>query len=185
MKPIDKLFADIAREHLAIETLERRNRDSLDFQEVSVWGVERALSAAYHAGANNRTDNPAPAPVALRELLEALERAEFLMRRVHEGDHRALGNLESGSRQANRALASFKAGIARTACAVRPVLVAVAVRGGLIEDMDATLPVHVVVEDWDITDDDSGKKPTRSVWKLDASLTGPKAEELRRLIAND
>jgi len=45
----DKL-APIARQHLDIETLEPRHSDSLDFHEVGVWGVRRALEAAYHAG---------------------------------------------------------------------------------------------------------------------------------------
>jgi len=88
-------------------------------------------------------------------------------------------------------LAAYQAGLraasappAETAAAVLPI-VAVTVRGGLIEDMDATLPIHVVVEDWDITDDDTGEKPARNVWELDASLAAPKAETLRRLIAND
>jgi hypothetical protein len=44
------LFAQIARQHLGIETLEQRNRDSLDFHDVGVIGVERALDAAYRAG---------------------------------------------------------------------------------------------------------------------------------------
>lgn len=41
---------EIARRELLIETLERRMRDALDFHEVSVWGVESALTAAYEAG---------------------------------------------------------------------------------------------------------------------------------------
>ena len=48
----DKLFAAIAKEHLRIEMLETRRSDSLDFHEVSVWGVRDALEAAYKAGAN-------------------------------------------------------------------------------------------------------------------------------------
>ena len=40
----------IAREHLGIETLEERGRDHLDFHDVSVVGVQRALDAAYRAG---------------------------------------------------------------------------------------------------------------------------------------
>lgn len=43
-------FTQIAREHLHIETLEQRNRDHLDFHEVGVVGVQRALDAAYRAG---------------------------------------------------------------------------------------------------------------------------------------
>lgn len=39
------------------------------------------------------------------KLLVALERAEFLMRRVAEGDHRALGNLSDASGQARAAIA--------------------------------------------------------------------------------
>lgn len=44
------LFERIAREHLHVETLVRRNRDSLDFHEVSVWSIEQSLQAAFDAG---------------------------------------------------------------------------------------------------------------------------------------
>ncbi len=47
---LDQLLAQIAQEHLFIETLETRNSDSLDFHDVSVWGVKEALIAAYQAG---------------------------------------------------------------------------------------------------------------------------------------
>ena len=40
----------IAGEQLSIETLETRNSDSLDFHEVSVWGIKEALKKAYEAG---------------------------------------------------------------------------------------------------------------------------------------
>ncbi|MFO0873151.1 MAG: hypothetical protein U0575_04160 [Phycisphaerales bacterium] len=46
----DAAIRDIAKKDLFIETLERRMRDALDFHEVSVWGVEAALIAAYEAG---------------------------------------------------------------------------------------------------------------------------------------
>lgn len=46
----DKLLAEIARAELFLETLETRKRDSLDFQEQSVWGIKAALEAAYDAG---------------------------------------------------------------------------------------------------------------------------------------
>ena len=39
-----------AKEILDIETLETRNRDSLDFHSVSVWQLKAALEAAYEAG---------------------------------------------------------------------------------------------------------------------------------------
>ena len=50
MSNLDKLFGDIARKHLRIETLETRRRDSLDFHDVSVWAIRKALFIAYDAG---------------------------------------------------------------------------------------------------------------------------------------
>lgn len=47
---VEQLIAQIAAEHLLIETLETRNRDCLDFHEVPVWGIQAALNAAYEAG---------------------------------------------------------------------------------------------------------------------------------------
>jgi hypothetical protein len=47
---IDQLFNRIANEHLYIETLETQHRDRLDFHEVAVWGIKRALAAAYAEG---------------------------------------------------------------------------------------------------------------------------------------
>ena len=44
------LLSKLAEEHFFIDTLETRNRDCLDFHEVSVWGVKSALEAAYAAG---------------------------------------------------------------------------------------------------------------------------------------
>lgn len=46
----DVAFTMIAQEHLRVETLVVRNRDSLDFHEVSVWGIRDALQAAYDLG---------------------------------------------------------------------------------------------------------------------------------------
>ena len=50
MKNMEKEIARIAKETLRIETLERRNSDSLDFYDCSVWGIKEALEAAYKAG---------------------------------------------------------------------------------------------------------------------------------------
>ena len=47
---LDALLTRIAQEHLFIDTLETRKSDSLDFHDVSVWGVKEALLAAYQAG---------------------------------------------------------------------------------------------------------------------------------------
>jgi hypothetical protein len=183
MKQIDDLLTTLAREHLHIETLETRRSDSLDFHEVSVWGVKDALHAAYQAGENDRTGNRAPDPSVLQEALEALERAEFLMRRVHGGDHRALRGLPAASRQANRARSRLTSGIALAQSSPRLPIVTVTVRGGLIEDIDATIPADVVVEDWDVPDFDTDKRPARNVWTLTGSLSARKAARLRRLIA--
>ncbi len=47
---IELLLESIALDHLFIETLQTRHRDSLDFHDVSVWGVKGALQAAFDAG---------------------------------------------------------------------------------------------------------------------------------------
>ncbi len=47
---LELLFKSIALDHLFIETLQTRHRDSLDFHDVSVWGVKSALQAAFDAG---------------------------------------------------------------------------------------------------------------------------------------
>lgn len=46
----DAILADIARQHLDIETLETQNRDGLDFHEVSVWSLNEALLRAFEVG---------------------------------------------------------------------------------------------------------------------------------------
>jgi hypothetical protein len=56
MKSLDPLPTALAREHLGIATLQTRHRDALDFHEVSVWGIKRALAAAYQAGAQAAND---------------------------------------------------------------------------------------------------------------------------------
>ena len=44
------IFADIAKRHLFIETLEIRRSDSLDFHSCAIWCIESALENAYQAG---------------------------------------------------------------------------------------------------------------------------------------
>ncbi|MBX3351667.1 MAG: hypothetical protein KF684_01935 [Phycisphaeraceae bacterium] len=48
--PITHILAGIARERLGIETLAVRNRDSLDFHDVSVSCLTQSLGDAYEAG---------------------------------------------------------------------------------------------------------------------------------------
>ena len=45
----EQIIQKIATDHLFIDTLETRNADSLDFHEVSVWGIKSALQAAFDA----------------------------------------------------------------------------------------------------------------------------------------
>ena len=49
-KPEQATIDKIAREILDLETLETRNMDGLDFHELSVWEIRKALEAAYNAG---------------------------------------------------------------------------------------------------------------------------------------
>ena len=82
--------------------------------------------------------------------------------------------------------AAKEAGIASVStigAAALPIVV-VKVGGGLIDDVSSTIPVHVVIADWDVPDEETGKKPTQSVWTCAADLSGPRAEKLRGLIAN-
>jgi hypothetical protein len=47
---VDKLLAGIARRELKVPTLDERKSDPLDFHEVGVWSLRRALRSAYQAG---------------------------------------------------------------------------------------------------------------------------------------
>lgn len=44
----------IAREELGVETLDARNSDQLDFHELAVWQIRKALLKAYKAGLARR-----------------------------------------------------------------------------------------------------------------------------------
>ncbi|MET4695016.1 DUF6900 domain-containing protein [Endozoicomonas lisbonensis] len=48
-KHIEKALEAIAREHLLLDNLKPQN-SSEDFQEQSVWGIKKALEAAYQQG---------------------------------------------------------------------------------------------------------------------------------------
>jgi hypothetical protein len=45
----------IAQQHLGLDTLETRRSDSLDFHDLAVWQIRKALQAAYDAGAEVKT----------------------------------------------------------------------------------------------------------------------------------
>lgn len=46
----DEMLVAIAREVLSLETLETRNAGHLDFHELAVWQLRKALRLAYSAG---------------------------------------------------------------------------------------------------------------------------------------
>jgi hypothetical protein len=48
-------IAKIAKFYLYIDTLEQQGSDRLDFHDCGVWGIRRALEAAYAAGAASGT----------------------------------------------------------------------------------------------------------------------------------
>lgn len=47
---VDQILRDIAKKELGLETLELRNRDSLDFHDLNVSSVKKALLEAFKAG---------------------------------------------------------------------------------------------------------------------------------------
>jgi hypothetical protein len=49
-KRMNATIEKIAREILDLETLETRKSDSLDFHDMAVWEIRKALEAAYNAG---------------------------------------------------------------------------------------------------------------------------------------
>ena len=52
------LLEQIARQHLLVQTLRTQHADRLDFHEVSVWGIEAALQAAFAAGQQAAASQP-------------------------------------------------------------------------------------------------------------------------------
>ena len=68
---IELLLESIALDHLFIETLQTRHRDSLDFYDVSVWGVKSALQAAFDAGLRAAGGSPKQAAHRVRKVTAA------------------------------------------------------------------------------------------------------------------
>ncbi len=50
---VNQLLERIARDNLRIPTLGERKSDSLDFHDLGVWQIKKALAAAYEAGRND------------------------------------------------------------------------------------------------------------------------------------
>jgi hypothetical protein len=47
---MNKILTAIAQETLKVSTLNTRGSDQLDFYEVSVWQIKKALEEAYYTG---------------------------------------------------------------------------------------------------------------------------------------
>jgi hypothetical protein len=58
----DQTIEAIARELLFVETLATRTSDALDFHDVAVWQLAKALRAAYDAGRASAAAAKAPRP---------------------------------------------------------------------------------------------------------------------------
>jgi hypothetical protein len=84
------IFSQIARQHLGIETLEQRNRDGLDFHEVGVVGVKRALDAAYRAGQTELLAAAEALLVAKDRQMETVIEWRLLRRAVRHAKKNAL-----------------------------------------------------------------------------------------------
>ena len=57
MQQLDTILNQIAQQHLDIDTLETRHRDSLDFHDIAVWRIKDALQAAFNAGQQAANNN--------------------------------------------------------------------------------------------------------------------------------
>jgi hypothetical protein len=111
MEPIIELLTEIARERLGIETLDTRRSDSLDFHEVSVWGVKNALWHAYQAGANaSPGSTAAPPQYVWQQMRRALQMASNYMAdnldETDEAEMRVFDAIRSGLDAANATIPS-------------------------------------------------------------------------------
>lgn len=72
MADIDLSLTDIAKKHLAIDTLEAQNSDTLDFHLIAVWTLETMLKEAYAAGRASGIQETAA--IAGKRIIEILEK---------------------------------------------------------------------------------------------------------------
>jgi hypothetical protein len=72
-----------------------------------------------------------------------------------------------------------------TPCDKDSPIIVITIRGGMVEDVGTTVPVRVIIEDWDCPDWDSGKRPSREVYWNSATLSNSCAEEKFRHLTNE
>lgn len=176
MKPIDKVITEIAREHLGIETLEERKSDRLDFHNVSVWGVKAALLAAYQAGQSAINSPPAEAAAALA----ALKEIRLALLHYRHWAPTMPGHLVTVAEGAITGAEATRSLPAKTPAG--PPIVLLTVRGGCVEAAEATIPLRVILEDWDCEDRLTATKPYRAELPPTGGLSRKKLTQcLRRL----
>ncbi len=61
----------IAAKYLRLDTLDRRNSDSLDFHDLAVWQIRLALEAAYQAGHRSGLRHGRDLGKVIRDLIKA------------------------------------------------------------------------------------------------------------------
>jgi hypothetical protein len=108
--------------------------------------IRHTIDAAKEAGI------PSVSTTAPPKLLAALQRAEFLMRRVSDGDHRALENLLSAADQALDAIADAAGETPHTTNRT----LTIEVRGGVVQDVSNVPPGW----DYEIIDHDNAEQIT-------------------------
>lgn len=77
------ILAEIAKEHLSIDTFDSRKSDRLDFHDLAVWSIEQALDAAFQAGLDAAEDQR----IALGEELIGHARNSAASELAHSGRH--------------------------------------------------------------------------------------------------
>lgn len=184
---LDPVEADTPEDAIAIAR--RQRRKLLDAAEECNGNYPWDEFAVYDEDGNELLhvlDDDARLEIAAPELLAACTSALKRMAEFYQDTFDSRMDNDPLVIQLRRALANANAdrSAMEQATADRPLLT-VSVRGGLIEDVEATMPLTVVVEDWDIPDEDTGRKPTRSVHELAADSSASKAEKLRHLIAKE
>lgn len=65
---------------------------------------------------------------------------------------------------------------------VVPTVVVVSVRGGIVEDIDATCPLTAIVEDWDALDILDDERPARNVIGIEKPMSSQKRDRLITLL---
>jgi len=94
----DAALAEIARDLLGIETLETRKSDDLDFHDLAVWTIERALTVAYEAGRlAGLGDQPSPTAKESTMRITSMELAgssRTMLRDGSAGRPRAFARIE-------------------------------------------------------------------------------------------